>query len=96
MMKSPFSRFTDFEVREMLRSAALPDRLDDDNVRQLGLQRIRTQREHVLAAYERTPDVDAIHTTLKGAVPKSSIRSYLCRAFPDGAWRMRSRRKHHG
>lgn len=46
-----FSRFTDSEVRDMLRGANLPATLDDDNVRRLGLERIQTQRERVLAAF---------------------------------------------
>ncbi|TGP22345.1 MULTISPECIES: hypothetical protein [unclassified Mesorhizobium] len=91
-MGSPFSRFTDAEVREMLRGAGLPEVLDDDNVSRLGLARIMTQRELVLDAYARHPDVDGIFAALRGAVPKSSIRSYLCRAYPHGAWRQRSRR----
>lgn len=89
----PFSRFTDAEVREMLRGSGLPDKLDDDNVRRLGLTRIMTQRQRVMNAYASTPDVDGIFAALNGAVPKSSIRSYLCRAVPDGAWRQRNKRR---
>ncbi|WP_287061668.1 hypothetical protein [Mesorhizobium sp.] len=89
---SPFSRFTDAEVREMLRGAGMPDQLDDANIRSLGLVRVQTQRQQVLAAYAINPDVDAIFTNLRGAVPKSSIRAYLCRAVPDGEWRVRNRR----
>ncbi|RWH31601.1 hypothetical protein [Mesorhizobium sp.] len=91
-MTSPFGRFTSAEVKEMLRGAGLPDDLDDGNVRALGLVRIRTQREKVLAAYDADPSVDAIFAKLRGEVPKSSIRAYLCRAFPNGEWRVRSRR----
>jgi hypothetical protein len=90
-MDSPFSRFTDAEVREMLRGAGLPDALDDDNVRKLGL--VPTQRAHVLALYSETPDVDVIFGRLRGAVPKSSIRAYLCRAYPNGEWRQRRHRR---
>lgn len=89
-MDSPFSRFTDAEVREMLRGAGLPEVLDDVNVRKLGL--VPTQRAHVLALYRETPDVDVIFEKLRGTVPKSSIRSYLCRAYPDGEWRQRRHR----
>lgn len=92
MMPSPFGRFTDAEVREMLRGQGLPDQLDETNVRSLGLMRIQTQRQQVIAAYQVNPDVDVIFTTLRGTVPKSSIRAYLCRAFPDGEWRVRNRR----
>ncbi|RWB85958.1 MAG: hypothetical protein EOQ52_20640 [Mesorhizobium sp.] len=93
MTHSPFSLFTDAEVRDILRGSGLPDTLDDDNVARIGLTRIRTQRERVLEAYASTPDVDGIFAALKGTVPKSSIRSYLCRAVPDGAWRQRHKRR---
>ncbi|CDX26919.1 hypothetical protein MPL3356_60618 [Mesorhizobium plurifarium] len=91
-MTSPFGRFTDAEVKEMLRGAGKPDILTEDNVASLGLERIQTQREKVIAAYKIDPDVDAIFTMLRGTVPKSSIRSYLCRAYPTGEWRVRNRR----
>ncbi|TIX69706.1 MAG: hypothetical protein E5V25_11120 [Mesorhizobium sp.] len=91
-MDSPFSRFTDREVREMLAVAGLPAVLDDTVVAQLGLKRIMTQRQRVLAAYRDNPDVDAIFAALGGQVPKSSIRSYLCRAVPNGEWRQRNKR----
>lgn len=91
-MDSPFSRFTNAEVRDMLCSAGLPPVLDDANVAQLGLTRVMTQRQRVLVAYSANPDVDAIFAALGGNVPKSSIRSYLCRAVPSGGWRQRSRR----
>lgn len=91
-MISPFGRFTDAEVKEMLRGAGKPDELTDDNVASLRLERLQTQREKVIAAYKIDPDVDAIFTRLRGVVPKSSIRSYLCRAYPTGEWRVRSRR----
>ncbi|MCF6120852.1 hypothetical protein L2449_28925 [Mesorhizobium muleiense] len=90
-MDSPFSRFTDREVREMLAVAGLPTVLDDTIVARLGLKRIMTQRQRVLAAYRDNPDVDAIFAALGGQVPKSSIRSYLCRAVPDGEWRQRNK-----
>jgi len=92
MMESPFTRFTDSEVRDMLHGAGLPVVLDDANVAKLGLARIVTQRQRVLAAYRDNPDVDAIFKALGRQVPKSSIRSYLCRAVPDGEWRQRSKR----
>jgi hypothetical protein len=91
-MDSPFGRFTDREVRDMLHGAGLPAVLDDANVASLGLARIMTQRQKVLAAYAVNPDVDVIFTSLRGAVPKSSIRAYLCRAVPDGEWRQRNKR----
>ncbi|RWO23322.1 hypothetical protein [Mesorhizobium sp.] len=91
-MDSPFTRFTDREVREMLRGAGLPAALDEGNVAKLGLTRIMTQRQRVLAAYQDSPDVDAIYAALGRQVPKSSIRSYLCRAVPDGEWRQRNKR----
>ena len=91
-MDSPFTRFTDSEVREMLHGAGLPAILDVANVAKLGLTRIMTQRQRVLAAYHDNPDVDAIFTALGRQVPKSSIRAYLCRAVPDGEWRQRNRR----
>ncbi|MES0168199.1 hypothetical protein NKJ87_19790 [Mesorhizobium sp. M0027] len=91
-MDSPFTRFTDAEVREMLRGAGLPTSLDDANVARLGLTRIMTQRQRVLAAYHDTPDVDTIFATLGRQIPKSSIRSILCRADPNGKWRQRNKR----
>ncbi|MBA1141727.1 hypothetical protein [Mesorhizobium neociceri] len=91
-MDSPFSCFTDREVRDMLHGAGLPAILDDANVAKLGLARIMTQRQRVLAAYRDNPDVDAIFVVLGRQVPKSSIRSYLCRAVPDGEWRQRNKR----
>lgn len=91
-MDSPFNRFTDAEVRDMLRGAGLPAELDDANVARLGLTRIATQRQRVLAAYKTDPDVDAIFAALRREVPKSSIRSILCRAYPAGEWRQRRRR----
>lgn len=91
-MTSPFSRFTDREVRDMLHGAGLPLVLDATNVAKLGLTRIMTQRQRILAAYAIDPDVDVIFAALGGAVPKSSIRSYLCRAVPDGEWRQRNKR----
>ncbi|TPJ57052.1 hypothetical protein [Mesorhizobium sp. B2-6-1] len=91
-MDSPFSCFTDREVRDMLHGAGLPAVLDAANVAKLGLTRIMTQRQLVLAAYHDNPDVDAIFAALGRRVPKSSIRSYLCRAIPSGAWRQRNKR----
>lgn len=91
-MTSPFGRFTGAEVKEMLRGAGRPDDLSDDNIASLGLERIQTQREKVIAAYKIDPDVDAIFSRLRGTVPKSSIRAYLCRAYPHGEWRVRRRR----
>lgn len=96
MNYSPFTRFTAEDVREILRGAGLPDSLDDDNIAQVGLTSLRTQRERVLALYRIDPDVDAIHTALSGQVEKSSIRSYLSRASSTGEigdeWRQRRRR----
>ncbi|MBE1208155.1 hypothetical protein IHE39_28070 [Aminobacter carboxidus] len=91
-MESPFTRFTDSEVRDMLHSAGLPAALDAANVASLGLTRIMTQRQRVLAAFADNPDVDAIFAALGRQVPKSSIRSYLCRAVPNGEWRQRNKR----
>ncbi|ESY89063.1 hypothetical protein X739_00795 [Mesorhizobium sp. LNHC220B00] len=91
-MDSPFSRFTDREVRDMLHGAGLPAVLDATNVAKIGLTRIMTQRQLVLAAYRDNPDVDTIFAALGRQVPKSSIRSYLCRAVPDGEWRQRNKR----
>lgn len=91
-MDCPFSRFTDGEVRDMLHGAGLPSVLDDANVARIGLTRIMTQRQRVLAAYRVDPDVDSIFAVLDRQVPKSSIRSYLCRAVPNGEWRQRNKR----
>ncbi|GAA2887815.1 hypothetical protein GGQ99_004746 [Aminobacter niigataensis] len=92
MDSSPFTRFTDAEVRDMLRGAGLASDLDAANVAKLGLTRIMTQRQRVLAAFADNPDVDAIFAALGQQVPKSSIRSYLCRAVPNGEWRQRNKR----
>jgi len=92
-MTSPFCRFTNNEVREILRGAGLTDELNDENAAQIGLVRIRSQRQLVIEAYRRNPDVDAIWNELGRAVPKSSIRSILCRLDPHGDWRQRRRRK---
>lgn len=97
-MDSPFSRFTDREVLEILRCAGLPAELTDENVRRVGLQKIRpnTQRETVIKLYFQLGSVDAIFDELGGEVPKSSIRSILSRATDAGFvprdWAVRQRR----
>lgn len=96
-MNSPFNRFTDREVREILRGAGLPETLDETNVRRVGLTRIRSQKDHVLSAYRENPDVDFIFNKFGGRVPKSSIRAHLSRAEVEGIvgsdWRIRRPRK---
>lgn len=92
-MNSPFLRFTDSEVREILRNSGLSEELSDQNVARIGLVPLRTQRERILDAYRVSPDVDDIFDALTGSVPKSSIRSILCRAYPKGPWRQRRRRR---
>lgn len=97
-MDSPFGRFSDHEVLEILRDAGLPEELTDENVARIGLRRIRqnTQRETVLKLYLELGNVDAIFDELGGEVPKSSIRSILCRATDAGLiprdWAVRRRR----
>ena len=63
---------------------------------EVGLARVLTQRESVLAAWRMHEDVDAVFQALHRAVPKSSIRTYLGNAERagelDGSWRKRRRR----
>ncbi len=92
MRTSPFLRFSNFDVLDILRDAALPLELSEANLARVGLMPIRTQRDRVLAAYQVHSDVDDIFDALGGDIPKSSIRSYLCREFPNGQWRQRRRR----
>jgi hypothetical protein len=84
-----------FDVRDLCDAAGLP--FDDEGVRLLGLARVLTQREAVLAAWRLHEDVDAVFEALHRAVPKSSIRAYLGKAEAagaiDGSWRQRRRRR---
>jgi len=97
-MDSPFGRFTDREVLDMLRDVGLPEELSDENVSRIGLRKLRTntQRETVLALYVKLGSVDAVFDELGGEVPKSSIRSILSRATDAGLiardWAVRRRR----
>ena len=98
MSESPFFRFTDAEVREML---AIPNGpISDEAAALAGLERIATQKGRVLLLARRRPDVDWIYGQLGGKVEKSSIRSYLCVASARGdlgeEWRQRRRRRSSG
>ena len=77
-------RFSEAEVRESHRDARLPLDMSDANLARVGIERLQTQREKVLALYRVDPDVDAIFDGLGGRVPKSSIRAYLSRAAATG------------
>jgi hypothetical protein len=85
-----------FEVRAICEKSGVP--FDDDGIRLLGLARILTQRDAVMAAWRLHEDIDAVFESLHHVVPKSSIRVYLGKAQKigeiDGSWRKRRRRRH--
>lgn len=97
-MESPFGRFTDREVLDILRDAGLPEDLTDENCARVGLQRIpgETQKGAIIRLWRTLRSVDAIFDALSGAVPKSSIRAHLSRATDAGLitrdWAVRRRR----
>ena len=86
--------FSKDQIRYFLALSGLDSQdLSETNLARIGIASTQTQREQVLAAYEVSPNVDVIFEALGFTVPKSSIRSYLCQAFPNGEWRQRRRRK---